>query len=128
MSLTVRTVGAARILELTGEFTLGDGGLMKPLDLRGRRLEDLSLALKTLVAQAPRVILLDMAGVTFLDSAALGELIAMKRRAVAAGSDIALLHLVGKVRAMIEMVSLDKVFRMFDDETAALEAFGVRGA
>ncbi|HKQ97947.1 MAG TPA: STAS domain-containing protein [Candidatus Polarisedimenticolia bacterium] len=125
MSLTVRTVGAARILQMTGEFTLGDG-LVKPLDLRGRRIEDLSLALRTLVAQAPRVILLDMAGVTFLDSAALGELIAMKKRAVAAGSDIALLHPVGKVRAMIEMVSLDKVFRMFDDETAALAAFGVR--
>ena len=124
MSLTVRTAGAARILELSGEFTMGDGALTKPLDLRGRRLEDLSLALKTLIAQTPRVILLDMAGVTFLDSAALGELIAMKKRAVAQGTDIGLLRPMGRVRAMLEMVSLDRVFRVFDDEAEALRSFG----
>lgn len=124
MSLTVRTAGAARILELSGEFTMGDGALTKPLDLRGRRLEDLSLALKTLIGQAPRVILLDMAGVTFLDSAALGELIAMKKRAVVQGTDIGLLRPMGRVRAMIEMVSLDRVFKVFDDEAEALRAFG----
>lgn len=124
MSLTVRTAGAARILELSGEFTMGDGALTKPLDLRGRRLEDLSLALKTLIAQTPRVILLDLAGVTFLDSAALGELIAMKKRAVVQGTDIGLLRPMGRVRAMIEMVSLDRVFKVFDDEAEALRAFG----
>ena len=124
MSLTVRTAGTARILEMAGEFTMGDGALTKPLDLRGRRLEDLSLALKTLIGQAPRVILLDMAGVTFLDSAALGELIAMKKRAVVQGTDIGLLRPAGRVRAMIEMISLDRVFKVFDDEGEALRAFG----
>jgi anti-anti-sigma factor len=125
MSMTVRIHGNVRILEMQGEFTLGEGGLAHPLDLRGRRLDDLSGALRALVTHAPRVILLDMAGVTFLDSAALGELIAWKKRALAEGSDIALLRPVGKVRKMIEMVSLDRVFRIFDDEKAALQAFEV---
>ncbi|HUD70578.1 MAG TPA: STAS domain-containing protein [Dongiaceae bacterium] len=122
--MTVRTHGNVRILEMQGEFTLGEGGLAHPLDLRGRRLDDLSGALRALVSRAPRVILLDMAGVTFLDSAALGELIAWKKRALEQGCEIALLRPVGKVRKMIEMVSLDRVFRIFDDETAAFEAFG----
>src|SRR5262245_25602101 len=81
MSMTVRSNGNVRILELSGEFTLADGALAKPLDLRGRRLDDLTMTLQTLVAQSPRVILLDLHGVTFLDSAALGELIAWKKRA-----------------------------------------------
>ena len=124
MSMSVRIHGNVRILEMQGEFTLGEGGLAHPLDLRGRRIDDLSGALRALVTHAPRVILLDMAGVTFLDSAALGELIALKKRALEQGCEIALLRPVGKVRAMLEMVSMDKVFRIFEDEAAALQAFG----
>jgi anti-sigma B factor antagonist len=124
MSLIVRAHGNVRILTMTGEFTLGEAGLARPLDLRGRPLSDLSDALANLVAQSPQAILLDMTGVTFLDSAALGDLIAWKKRAVLRGSDIALLNPTGRVRAIIEMLSLDRVFKVFDDEGEALRAFG----
>lgn len=124
MPLTVRSHGNVRIVELTGEFTLGEASLARPLDLRGRPLADLSDALSNLVAQSPQAILLDMAGVTFLDSAAVGDLVAWKKRAVVRGSDIAFLRPTGRVRAMVEMLSLDRVFRVFDEESEALRALG----
>jgi anti-sigma B factor antagonist len=124
MAMTVRSHGDVRILVLTGEFTLEAGGLARPLDLRGRRLDDLGEALRKVITQGTRAVLLDMAGVTFLDSAALGELVAWQKRARQAGSEIALVQPVGRVRAIIELVHLDKVFRIFEDEPAALAALG----
>jgi anti-anti-sigma factor len=124
MAIAVRSHGNVRILALSGEFTLEGGGLASPLDLRGRRLDDLGGALRSLLVQGCRAILLDMEQVTFLDSAALGELVACRKRAVQQGGDIALLRPVGRVRAVIEMVHLDRVFRVFDDEASALAALG----
>ena len=124
MAIAARSHGNVRILMLSGEFTLEAGGLARPLDLRGRRLDDLGEALRSLLAQGCRAILLDMEQVTFLDSAAIGELVACRKRAVQSGGDIALLRPVGRVRAVIQMVHLDRVFRIFDDEAAALAALG----
>ena len=124
MAITVRSSGNVRILVLSGEFTLEGGGLASPLDLRGRRLDDLGGALRTVLDQGCRAILLDMEQVTFLNSAALGELVACRKRALKQGGDIALLRPLGRVRAVIEMVHLDKVFRVFDDEATALAALG----
>ena len=126
MAITVRTHGKIRILDLTGEFTLESGGLSHPLDLRGRHLDDLGETLRKVIAQRSPAVLLDMTGVSFLDSAALGDLIAYRKRAAEAGCEIALLRPVGRVRQVLEMVHLDKVFRMFDDEATALEALAAR--
>jgi anti-anti-sigma factor len=124
MAITVRSQGAVRILVMTGEFTLEAGGLAHPLDLRGRRLDDLGEALRAVLAQGCRSVLLDMTQVTFLDSAALGELIAWQKRARQAASEIAIVRPRGRVAAVLDMVHMDKVFRMFADEAEALAALG----
>jgi anti-sigma B factor antagonist len=123
VAVSVRARGDISILELKGEFTLGATGLSRPLDLRGRRLSDLGQTLQTLLDQGRRKIVLDLAGVSFLDSAGLGELIACKKRTVEQGGDIRLLHPVGKVRDLLEMLSLNRIFQVFDDEPAALSSF-----
>ena len=124
MAIAVRSHGEIRILAMKGEFTLEAGGLARPLDLRGRRLDDLGEALRAVIAQGCRSLLLDMTQVTFLDSAALGELIAWQKRARQAGGEIAIVMPLGRVRTVLEMVHMDKVFRMFDDEPSALLALG----
>jgi len=123
VAIAVRSRGEVSIVEMTGEFTLGTGGLMHALDLRGRRLSDLGQTLSQLLDQGRGRILLDLAGVSFFDSAGLGDLIACKKRTVEQGGDIRLLHPKGKVRELIEMLSLSKVFRIFDDEDAAVASF-----
>jgi anti-sigma B factor antagonist len=123
MAISVRTRGDVSIVEMTGEFTLGTGGLMHALDLRGRRLSDLGQTLSQLLNQGRGRILLDLAGVSFFDSAGLGDLIACRKRTVESGGDIRLLHPRGKVRDLLNMLSLSKVFRIFDDEDAAVASF-----
>lgn len=123
MPLSVRTRGDVSIIELKGEFTIGHTGLSQPLDLRGRRLSDLGETLHRLLENGERNILLDLSGVSFLDSAGLGELISCKKRTAEKGGDIRLLHPNGKVRDLLEMLSLGRIFRIFDDEPAALASF-----
>ena len=123
MAISVRARGDVSIVEMKGEFTLGTGGLMHALDLRGRRLSDLGQTLGQLLEQGRGRILLDLAGVSFFDSAGLGDLIACKKRMVEHGGDIRLLRPMGKVRDLLEMLSLGKVFRIFDDEDAAVASF-----
>lgn len=123
MSISVRAWGDISIIELQGEFTLGQGGLAQPLDLRGRRLTDLGQTLGRLLDRGARKIVLDLAGVSFLDSAGLGELIACKKKTVQSGGDIRLLRPTGKVRDMLVMLSLTRIFQIFDDESTALASF-----
>src|SRR5262245_60464199 len=122
MAISVRVQGDVRVVHLSGEFTLGWGGLMHPLDLKGQHLADLSETLRTLVDQGARRIVLDLEKVTFLDSAGLGELIAWRKRTVEKGGDIVLLHPKGKVRELLAMLHLHRVFRSFEDEAEAVRA------
>jgi len=124
MPVSARRQGDVSIIVLAGEFTLGGGGFAQPLDLRGHRLSDLGETLHRLLDQGARKILLDLGGVSFLDSAGLGELIACKKKTVQSGGDIRLLRPTGKVRDMLEMLSLTRIFQVFDDEAAALASFG----
>lgn len=123
MSISVRSQGDVSIIELKGEFTLDGGGLTHALDLRGHRLADLGQTLRRLLEQDRRKIVLDLGSVTFLDSAGLGELIACKKRMVQSGGDIRLLRPSGKVRDLLEMLHLMKIFQVFDDEPEALASF-----
>ncbi|HZN03606.1 MAG TPA: STAS domain-containing protein [Candidatus Polarisedimenticolia bacterium] len=123
MPVSVRARGDVAIIELNGEFTFGGGGLAQPLDLRGHHLSDLGQTLGRLLDQGVRKIVLDLEGVSFFDSAGLGELIACKKRTVQSGGDIRLLRPTGKVRDMLAMLSLTRIFQVFDDEAAVLASF-----
>jgi anti-sigma B factor antagonist len=125
MGITVRQQGNARIIEMKGEFTLAGDTLAQPLDLSGHRLSDLGATLRLLLDQGCRQIVLDLGQVTFLDSAGLGELIACRKRTLEKGGDILLLRPRGKVRELLDMLHLTRVFRIFDDEGPALASFGV---
>ena len=123
MPVSVRARGDVSIIELNGEFTFGGGGLAQPLDLRGHHLSDLGQTLGRLLDQGVRKVVLDLEGVSFFDSAGLGELIACKKRTVQSGGDIRLLRPTGKVRDMLVMLSLTRIFQVFDDEAAVLASF-----
>jgi len=123
MAITVREAEDIRILELAGEFALGSTGLGHALDLRGNRLQDLSATLHDLLKQGYPRIVLNLSQVPFLDSAGLGELIACLKRARQRGGDVRLLRPTLRVRDLLEMTALTRVFRIFDDEPEALASF-----
>ena len=123
MGISVRQEGEVRIIELTGEFAVGGGGLARPLDLRGSPLLDLSETLGVLLEQGCQRILLDLRKVTFLDSAGLGELVACQKRTRQNGGDIRLLQPTDRVREVLEMTGLTSAFRIFEDKPRALASF-----
>jgi len=123
MGATVRTEGNVSIVQLAGEFTLGKNELARPLDLHGHRLEDLGQTLAGLLERGSSRIVLDLEKVRFMDSAGLGELIAWKKRAIERGGDVRLLRPRDRVREVLELTALTRVFEIFEAEAEAIAGF-----
>jgi anti-sigma B factor antagonist len=123
MAIQVRANGNVQIVEMSGDFTIGASSMARPLDLKGQRLDDLGEILQDLFELGHRKILLDLHRVRFVDSSGLGELIAARKRAVKLGGDIKLLSPSKQVHKLLVMVSLTKMFEIFNDEGAAVGSF-----
>jgi len=123
MGATVRTEGNVSIVQLSGEFTLGKNVLARPLDLHGHRLEDLGQTLAGLLDRGSSRIVLDLEKVRFMDSAGLGELVAWKKRAMERGGDVRLLRARDRVREVLELTALTRVFEIYETEAEAVAGF-----
>lgn len=69
--------------------------------------------MQTTTAGAARVVL-DLAGVRFVDSSGMGMLVAMLRELGARRCDMHLCHLAPAVRALFELMRMNRVFSIFD--------------
>ena len=114
MSLTAKTrhAGNVSIVELNGKLTLGENTLV---------LRD---ELKSLLAEGRRNIVVNMAGVSYIDSAGLGELVAKFTTASRDGGAVKLLHVQAKMKSLLQMTNLTTIFPVFDDEQSAIGSFG----
>ncbi len=114
MALTakVRNVGDVAIVDLNGKITLGENtGILRE-------------ELRSLLAKGTKHIILNMADVSYVDSAGLGELVGAYTTATNQGGSVKLLHLQGKMRDLMQITKLHTIFPAFDDEKAALASFG----
>jgi len=112
LQIAERQVDDVTVLILTGEITLDDGELAF-----GRRVDDLVLK------QGRRKILVDLGGVTYIDSAGVGMMAAELKIVRAKGGALKLLHLVGRSHRLLAMMKLMSVFENFDDEALAVRSF-----
>ena len=112
LQIAERQVGDVTILSLTGEITVDDGELVF-----GRRVDDLVLK------QGHRKILIDLDGVTYIDSAGVGMMAAELKIVRAKGGALKLLNLAGHGHRVLAMMKLLTVFENFDDEALALRSF-----
>lgn len=65
------------------------------------------------LASPPEHLLVDLAGVPFMDSTALGVLVGANRRAAASGGDLTVVA-TPQVRRVISITGLDRVFTVID--------------
>jgi anti-sigma B factor antagonist len=72
-------------------------------------------------------ILLNLSGVSYIDSGGLGTLVGVYSSARAAGADIKLTGLGQKLRDVLQVTKLVTVFEVYDSEPQAIAAFR-RGA
>lgn len=68
--------------------------------------------------------LLDLAEVTFMDSAALGALLSALRLVTTEGGDMAVCGLTQQVRYLLELVRLHKIVDVYQDREEALRIMG----
>src|SRR5690348_4249505 len=118
MALTakVRKVNDVAIVDLNGKITLGENtGILRD-------------ELRSLLSQGTKNIVLNMAAVSYVDSAGLGELVGAYTTATNQGGALKLLHLQGKMKDLMQITKLHTIFPAFEDEKAAVDSFGAAAA
>ena len=101
MALTIKTrkVKDVTILDLSGKITLGENtGILRD-------------EIASLLAMGEKKILVSMAGVGYVDSAGLGELVGAYTTATAQGATMKLLHMQGKMKDLMQITKLHTMFR-----------------
>lgn len=114
MSLTanIRHFGNVAVVDLEGKVTLGENtGILRD-------------NLKSLLSQGTKNIVLNMAGVSYVDSAGLGELVGAYTTAANQGGAVKLLNLQTKLRDLMQITKLHTIFTAYSDEQEALDSFG----
>lgn len=113
MSVGLRQEGDVAVIEGFGPLTIGEGNQA----LRARFREVLE--------RGDRKILVNYAGVPFVDSSVIAETVACLKRAREAEASMKLVVPEGgKVARVLELTALDRVFVIFPDERSALASFG----
>ena len=77
--------------------------------------------LAPLIARKAKRILLDLSRVTYIDSSGLAVLIETLQRTQSYGGQFAIFGLQESVKAIFSIARLDQIFRIFSDETAAVD-------
>ena len=101
------------------------------LDLKGRlRVGGNAVALhrsiRSLVLEKKTQIILNLAGVTFIDSCGLGELVASQVSVENKGGEIKLLGLTDQLRELFRATRLLAVFDIYANEVEAIQSFADR--
>ena len=111
MRTTQRPADGVAIISLDGRMTRNDGfGAVKT-------------AVADLLAEGHTQLLIDMAGVSYMDSTGVGELVSAFITARNHDGKLKLLYPSHRLRELFEVAKLVTVFDMFDDEAEALRSF-----
>jgi anti-sigma B factor antagonist len=110
--VTTRQLGDATVLDIVGRIALMDGSA---------QLRD---AIGVLMEQGKKRIVLNLAGVDFVDSSGLGELVRTHASVRSHGGQLKLLNPSKHVHDLLRMTKLDRVLEIEPDEASALNSFG----
>jgi len=111
MTIEQRNVGSVVVLDLNGQLVLGQGsGLLKD-------------KVHSVMFQGHKQVLLNLGGVSYMDSAGLGELIATQTSVTRQGGQVKVANLTKRVSDLLTIAKVLTVFDVYDSEDGALKAF-----
>jgi len=116
LKLTTREQEGVTILSCNGRIVFGD---------ESSALRD---QVKNLIAEGKSNIVVNLGGVSYIDSGGLGTIVSLYTSARAAGGDIKLANLTQRVGDLLQITKLLTVYETFDGEGKAVEAFQKRKA
>ena len=111
MKATSRTRDGVEIIALQGKITIGAGD--------SQLREVISNALNN----GNSNVLLDMSGVTTIDSSGIGELVGSYTTVTNRGGKLKLLHLPAKLNELLHVTQLITVFEVHENEDEAIRSF-----
>jgi anti-sigma B factor antagonist len=111
MDIEERAVGDVVVLDLKGRVTLGEGDQL---------LKD---KVNSLMNQGRKKIVLNLAGVPYIDSAGLGQIVGTYTTVSRQGGSLKLANLTKKITDLLAITKLLTVFETFDSENEAVRSF-----
>jgi anti-sigma B factor antagonist len=111
MEIRERAVDGVTVLDLSGKIVLGEGDVA------------VKERIKDLLADGQRKILLNLANVSYIDSAGLGALIGSYATVKRENGQMKLVNLTKRVQDLLAITKLITVFETFDNEGDAIAGF-----
>jgi anti-sigma B factor antagonist len=111
LKINVRESGNVVILDLNGRITIGE----EAASLRNTIKEHLDSGQKN--------ILLNLAGVSYIDSTGLGQFVGSFATVTSRGGQLKLLNLQKKLQELMQITKLITVFEAYTNEPAAIRSF-----
>jgi len=111
VKLTTRQVGDVTVVDVAGRITLGEGSAT---------LRD---AMREMVNQNQKKILLNLGEVSYIDSSGIGELVSGFTTVTNSGGNLKLLNLNKRVKDLLQITKLYTVFDVHEDEAGAIRSF-----
>lgn len=113
MQLDERISANVAIVTVTGDINLSSGGDVMLKD-----------KVNSLLHQGQRNIVLDLGGVSYVDSAGLGELVRTYVTTKNRGGSLKLMNVTKRLKNLLVVTKLLTVFDTYDNEAAAIASFG----
>jgi anti-sigma B factor antagonist len=111
LNITERQAGDITILDMNGKVTIGEGSVA------------LRTAIRRLLGEGKKKILLNLGSVGYVDSSGIGELVSSFTAVNKENGSLKLLNLTQKIQDLLAITKLLTVFDVFDSEADALSSY-----
>ena len=109
-SARIRQAEEVSIVEVSGKLTSLESGALRS-------------SIGQLLKQGRKLILLNLSGLTYLDSSGIGDLVHTYMSVIKGGGEMKVVGLSDKVEEILKITQLYQVFQEFQDERSALQSF-----
>ena len=111
LNISERQAGDVTVLDLSGKITIGEGSV------------SLRSAIRRLIEEGKKKILLNLGQVGYVDSSGIGELVSSYTTIGREGGQLKIVNLTQKIQDLLAITKLLTVFDVYDDEPTALNSF-----
>ena len=111
LNIRERQAGDVTILDLEGKITIGEGNVA------------LRTAVRRLVQEGKKKVLLNLSGVSYMDSSGIGELVSSHTTISREQGQLKMLGLGEKIKELLVITKLLTVFDTYSTEAEALNSF-----
>ena len=111
LNISERQAGDVTILDMDGKITIGEGSVA------------LRTAIRRLLEEGKKKILLNLARVGYIDSSGIGELVSSYTAINKENGELKLLNLTQKLQDLLTITKLLTVFDVYESEEEALSSY-----